>query len=198
MLHLLPLPSTITSSSTEELLAQAPLQPLPERWNNSPIQSTPCAAQLAISPTHIGFIGEIQLPPQQNSRQNSFIEGLWKATVLELFIGNSATGEYFEFHLAPWGNWWAGAFSCYRSPRDFAVGELNPFFAQQQTAEGWKACGIFSRVALDFLAPADSPLAANLCGIINEDQTPRFFSLNEPTTETPDFHRTELLQPLPA
>jgi len=51
-------------------------------------------------------------------RENCFVEGLWEADVVELFLLNPNSGFYVEFNLGPHGAWW---FCPFDSPRKRAA-----------------------------------------------------------------------------
>ncbi len=44
------------------------------------------------------------------------IDGLWRHTCCEVFVGHAGGPDYLEFNLSPSGEWAAYAFSAYRTP----------------------------------------------------------------------------------
>ena len=61
---------------------------------------------------------EVEVKPYLNSEiskgSGKFQSGLWKKDVIELFIKEVGNPQYYEFHIAPNGMWWAAKFSSYR------------------------------------------------------------------------------------
>ena len=65
--------------------------------------------------TVAGDVGGIVWPaPASNVR----VDGLWRHTCFEVFVGHAGMGSYFEFNLAPSGAWAAYAFAGYRAPAE--------------------------------------------------------------------------------
>jgi len=71
-------------------------------------------------------------------RENCFVEGLWEADVVELFLLNPKTGFYVEFNLGPRGAWW---FCSFNAPRKRATADpvqISGVKAQSAPSEtGW-------------------------------------------------------------
>ncbi len=54
---------------------------------------------------------QVRIPPQ---RGGSPVDGLWRHTCFEAFIGLPETGPYYEFNFSPAGDWAAYRFGAYR------------------------------------------------------------------------------------
>ena len=62
-----------------------------------------------------------------SSDPNKFKSGLWKEDVIELFLKEIGSESYYEFHIAPSGEWWAAQFSEYRElQRELSELQLSP------------------------------------------------------------------------
>jgi hypothetical protein len=59
-----------------------------------------------------GRTAQLRVPPPAAPGR---ADGLWRHTCFEVFVGGSAGARYWEFNLAPSGEWAAYAFSDYRA-----------------------------------------------------------------------------------
>ena len=98
----------------EAVLVRHPLAP----WPGPALAITAaCRAQsdrsFACTFTVEGDLGAIVWPPAAVAAR---VDGLWRHTCLEVFVGPAGRPSYVEFNLAPSGQWAAYAFAGYRAP----------------------------------------------------------------------------------
>ncbi|KAB2888378.1 MAG: DOMON-like domain-containing protein [Desulfobulbaceae bacterium] len=75
-----------------------------------------------------GDIGELVFSPPEGPGHRR--HGLWQRSCFEAFLGVSGAGRYWEFNLAPCGDWNVYAFSGYREGmvEETAIGSLPTAF----------------------------------------------------------------------
>lgn len=125
-----------------------------------------------------------------NTAKGQFVEGLWKYTVVELFLGEKNSDEYLEFNLSPDGAWWACAFRSYRerSGRDLASLEVETF-SRALDNNFWEC-------ALSFPLPRSELdlVTCNVTAIIGHEEQ-IFLAAKAKSEQEPDFHLKEIRQP---
>jgi hypothetical protein len=132
----------------------------------------------------------------EGDSEGRFVEGLWEADVVELFLLNPETGFYAEFNLGPRGGWWCCSF---RSPRARVDESPNPL-------PGVKAMANASEFAWDSSlsvplhslpeALAFDPVKTrgNITFCLGAPQ--QYISLADLGGGEPDFHRPEKWIPI--
>jgi hypothetical protein len=130
-----------------------------------------------------GDTSALRLPEQRAAAR---VDGLWRHTCFEAFIGRDASPAYLEFNFSPSGEWAAYAFDGYR--------------AGMRPHESAEAPGIVTRTGadtLDLIVTADfrgmwpSPGGALRLGLtaVIEDRAGglSYWALKHPS-DKPDFH----------
>jgi hypothetical protein len=69
-------------------------------------------SELVFSYRLVGDLGALRLPAK---REPARVDGLWRHTCFEVFIGQGTSGEYLEYNFSPSGEWAAYLFSVYRA-----------------------------------------------------------------------------------
>ncbi len=70
-----------------------------------------------------GDLASIVLPPAGAPDR---LDGLWRHTCCEVFLGHAGGPDYLEYNLSPSGAWAAYAFSAYRVPAAVPTVEVPP------------------------------------------------------------------------
>ena len=111
-----------------------------------------------------------------------YVEGLWNADVVELFVFDSETPCYQEFHIGPEASWWAMGFRDYRSrdPRFTKPKGIETF--EEKTAEATK---LAMRLPLRLFSGRKAPSLLNVTAILGG----QYFTWAEHEPGEPDFHR---------
>ena len=131
---------------------------------------------------------DVQVPESPLASSGKFHEGLWEATVAELFLGLS-DGTYFEFNLAPNAAWWACALS---SPRERSPSQ--PDMDSISTTADGSTSGLF--IPWNFFPHGTQLHSWNMTFIAGvKSQT--FYSAAELPGEEPDFHQPRFFHPWP-
>ena len=151
------------------------------------LQSSDGAPQLLLHYTVQGRLDALRLP---GARAPRFVDGLWRHTCLEAFVGTPMGSAYHEFNFAPSGEWAAYGFSAERQ-RDVA---LDARLAQAALAPNSSHDGalLTLKVALPLAAlparPPHAPWHLGLTAVIETtDGTLSYWALQHPAA-TPDFH----------
>ena len=129
--------------------------------------------------------------------RGAFVEGLWEAEVVELFLGTLGSTIYQEINLSPQGAWWSCLFS---SKRSRSVETPTPiprveFYADTKKNLLLAALSLpRAQLSVDFNR-ADQ-LRVNVCGVSTADGTKRYFTFATFNSREPDFHRPEEFCPI--
>ena len=140
---------------------------------------------LGQSERELFFGGAMEAPPRCDRALGcgQFVEGLWQADVIELFVREPSSAGYHEINLAPTGAWWHCRFEEYRLRTGPVPGEVRALSCIDE--EGWSAAVALPRAALPGVDLA--AVRWNVCAIAGD---PRRFYTHEPAGPgSPDFHR---------
>jgi hypothetical protein len=140
--------------------------------------------KLAIQYEVIGDLAKIIIPHSNNlpTRQNK----LWQETCFEFFLGIKNSPCYWEFNLAPNGNWNIYHFDDYRQGmvEETAI-KILPFSFQE------KADALLLTLELDLgvLVPPNDLLEVAVTSVIKfQDETLSYWAINH-CGEVADFHQ---------
>lgn len=131
------------------------------------------------------------------ARPGRFTPELWKHDVAELFLGDPASGRYFEFNLAPNGAWWSCEFTAPRvraEEVEIAFPEVATF-AELAPNGGWVAAMAIPRDLLEARLDFGKDTRMNVTFILGSPQQ-RFLSAANPGEGEPDFHRPDKFTPV--
>ena len=114
------------------------------------------------------------------------LDGLWRHTCCEVFLGHAGGSDYLEYNLSPSGAWAAYAFSAYRVPAP-APAVAAPPIRLEQTAEGIRLYAHLERHAL-FLLGDPAVLEVGLTAVVEHvDGGISYYALHHPLARA-DFH----------
>jgi len=138
-----------------------------------------------------GELGRIAVPDPRPPR----VAGeLWRHTCCELFVRPRGTAQYYEFNLAPSGEWAVLAFERYRCPApDSALAgahALDPAIVVRRDADRLE---LEALLRLDRLPPplAAAPLGIALSAVIESRAgSHSYWALRHPAGR-PDFHHAD-------
>lgn len=168
----------------EAVLVRHPLAP----WPGPALAVTAaCRAQsdcrFACTFAVAGELGAIVWPPNVAGAR---VDGLWRHTCFEVFIGPAGRPGYVEFNLAPSGQWAAYAFAGYRAPTP-------PPALRPPSISTTRAARLLSLNAVVDPHPwldqhSAASLEVGLCAVIeHENGTLGYYALCHPAGR-PDFH----------
>ncbi len=160
-------------------------------WHGEAL-SSPLWWVVALDPKHLWFAGSlpgggVRIP---HAKHGEFVEGLWEADVLELFIKQPG-GRYFEFNVSPQGAWWAMELSAYRERVSYLRLPKVDLIETEVLSDRWTALVCLERGSLPLDISAGSTL--HVSGVFN-DKKPRYLSSNPVANVAPDFHHLDAFQ----
>jgi hypothetical protein len=131
-----------------------------------------------------------QLHPQ--ARPGMFLSELWKYDVAELFIADSVSGRYAEFHLAANGAWWSGEFV---GIRERAGDEDVPFpevetYAEISLEGGWMAAMAIPIDLLQARIGYGTASKMNVCFVADSPEA-KHYSVVTLAGDRPNFHQPQ-------
>lgn len=162
---------------------------------------TPCAAVAAVKAaisweaerrlkivyTLSGAVDRLRIPPRGAVRR---LDGLWRHTCFELFLGAQNDAEYYEFNFSPSGEWAAYAFHDYRLGGFDAGDGLEP---EITVAQGVEPLLLSAALRVDQL-PGISPkikLSIGICAVVESlDGSFSYWALRHAPGK-PDFHHAD-------
>ena len=130
---------------------------------------------------------ELTIPPPGEPRR---VEGLWRHTCFEAFLGMKSRPEYYEFNFAPSGEWAAYAFRNYREGGPLDEEDVAPRISLRDVVGGME---LMSTIRLEHLPwiKAGTILSLGLSAVIEErDGSRSYWALKNPTAK-PDFHHPD-------
>jgi hypothetical protein len=182
---------------SHEEVSALPRQDLRFDWYGAAV-NPPMRYSLAFDPESIWLWGERGAPPQcdMSLALGTFVEGLWKAEVIELFLSEdrASSTRYREFNLSPVGAWWSACFSSYRTVTseisDDALKEKTICWSSSKDApHAWNACLKVPVGALGIYINGETPPRLNVTAIVPVPGAaePHYLSAHAFQGE-PDFH----------
>lgn len=143
---------------------------------------------LALAYALKGDLERLRLPAP---RPRCIADNLWRHTCFEMFIARKDAPGYYEFNLAPSGEWAVYSFERYRSRATLDnPKELDPQIGVRRMA---KKLEIDALLHLDRLSPAHARggLSLALSAIIeHQDGSHSYWALHHPPGK-PDFHHPD-------
>ncbi len=134
-----------------------------------------------------GKIAELYLPALANPIR---ADELWRRTCFETFVRPSSGEGYFEFNIAPSGQWATYAFSAYRANMRSPHEAIEPIIESRTTADHYEL-----EVALDLSGlpgdPVDATWRLGVCAVIEEISGRKsYWALTHPPGKA-DFHHAD-------
>ena len=131
-----------------------------------------------------GDLTRILFPPTVASPERKF--ALWEATCLEFFVAVVGRADYWEFNLAPNGNWQVFHLNNYREGlKDEAAINYLPFVVEQDD-QGLK---LDLSIDLTALFPPDTKLEVAINAVIQANSGDYSYWAVQHGGEAADFHR---------
>jgi hypothetical protein len=145
--------------------------------------------QLNIAYMVAGAIDTIQLPALNPHPTRQW--ELWETTCLECFIGLPAAANYWEFNLAPNGNWNAFALTAYREGIAEAAAVESIVIATDRPADRFT---LSTTMPLNAIIPTHAPLEMSVTAVIQTlDQSLSYWAIAH-CGDAADFHRRDSFQ----
>ncbi len=131
-----------------------------------------------------GDLTQVLFPAAVNSPERKF--ALWEATCLEFFVAIVGHTDYWEFNLAPNGNWQVFHLNDYREGlKDEAAINYLPFVVKQDTQE----LQLDLSIDLTCLFPPDTKLEMAITAVIQAATSEYSYWAVKHGGEEADFHR---------
>jgi hypothetical protein len=165
-------------------------------------QDTPCTAVKTIKAalgykhgrvltiTYVldGIIDRLRIPPYRSAHR---VDGLWRHTCFETFIGAKNDAEYYEFNFSPSGEWAAYGFRDYRESEAIDADGLEPKIDVQCNAEILELTAAIHLDRLPGFGPAVC-LSLGLSAVIEDlGGSLSYWALKHPPGK-PDFHHPDV------
>jgi hypothetical protein len=134
----------------------------------------------------VGNLDALSLPERRDPAR---VDGLWRHTCFEAFIGRAGSPEYLEFNFSPSGQWAAYQFSGYRAgmrPHDSGVAPALVVHTAAETLE------LSATVEIPWLTslPGGAPRLGVTAVIEERSGGLSYWALKHPA-EKPDFHHPD-------
>lgn len=145
-------------------------------------KDTTLRLQVVVQSSHSLHWSDLHDSPQRRHE-------LWKSTCLEVFVAVEQRAEYWEYNLAPNGDYQIYAFSDYRQ------GLREEDLQNKITIHSSKHTGQYQlNVDLPLFTPG-LPLRIGIAAIIHyENEDKQHFALAHTNPQRPDFHQRESFQ----
>jgi hypothetical protein len=133
-----------------------------------------------------GNLSKVSIPVAAETPRRK--DRLWEETCLELFLGATDSGEYWELNLSPSGHWNVYRFTRYREGmrEETAIPSL-PFHVRRDSG----ALLLTAEFGIGKIVPAGKDLAAAVAAVIRTaDGGKNHWALAHPSSR-PDFHRRD-------
>jgi hypothetical protein len=130
---------------------------------------------------------QVRIPPQRGS---SPVDGLWRHTCFEAFIGLPETGPYYEFNFSPAGDWAAYRFGAYRESAAGAPVAPPPHLQVYRNAERLELSATVHIGALPEIAEA-ALLRVALTAVVEDAAGELSYWSLRHAAGKPDFHHAD-------
>lgn len=170
-----------------------PMLGLEKDWQGDALQP-PAGFCLAEDGKRLWFVAHHRHPAELHpqARPGVFQAELWRHDVAELFLGDPASGRYFEFNLAPNGAWWSCEFTAPRvraEEVDIVMPEVATF-SDMAPDGAWVAAMAIPLDLLKARIDFGETTRANVTFIL-ESPAQRFITAADLGGGNPDFHRPD-------
>jgi hypothetical protein len=134
-----------------------------------------------------GNLTHLRIPPPRPPRR---ADRLWEHTCFEVFVAAQGKLAYYEFNLAPSGEWAAYAFRRYREGAPLVDKALAPMIAARSTKSKLDLDAVVHLNRLPTLE-AGTPLRLGLAAVIEENDGMLSYWALRHTPGKPDFHHPD-------
>jgi hypothetical protein len=134
-----------------------------------------------------GTIANLRMPPATKPARSN---DLWRHTCFEAFVLTPSMAAYYEFNLAPSGQWAAYRFSGYRTEMSVANEVSGPRVDVQSSADRYEIHASLELARLSDL-PSDGVWRLGLAAVIEDNSgSLSYWALAHPPGP-PDFHHSD-------
>ena len=142
--------------------------------------------RLSLECAILGNLSEIAVPPPAEAPERR--DRLWEETCLEIFLAESGSESYREFHLSPAGHWNVYRFASYRKGmREEPAFASLPFLVRREP----EALRFSLDLELGKILPAGTAIESAVCAVIRTlSGKTTHWALAHPGPR-PDFHRRD-------
>lgn len=173
-----------------------PATPVDRDWHDAPV-APPATFALACDDERLWLLAGRGAPPTllPDAEPGTFVAGLWRCDVAELFLGRAGDDRYLELNVAPNGAWWSCEFAASRVRRcahDVPLPGVVTYAAPG--AGGWRAALGVPLAALGERG-VDDRTTANVTFVVDAP-APRYLTAAPPVAGAPDFHAPALRRPV--
>jgi hypothetical protein len=145
------------------------------------------SAALAFSYTIIGDIHRLLIPVAAAPKH---VDGLWRHTCFEAFIGMKGSPVYYEFNFSPSSEWAAYRFRAYRDGEPVDDDALAPDISFEHAADRLRLAATIGLDRLSVIQPG-ATLRIGLAAVIEAtDGSLSYWALKHPS-DKPDFHHSD-------
>lgn len=139
--------------------------------------------RLSLSYLLLGPPEEIVVPMQADVPSRRY--GLWEETCFEFFIGTRNSEKYWEFNLAPSGNWNVYLFASYRQGMQEEPAFTSLPFSARACPDGLR---LSLKIDLGKIFPADQTIRVAVSAVIKDSRGGTTYWALEHPGPKPDFH----------
>jgi hypothetical protein len=144
-------------------------------------------AALVFSYTLIGDIQRLLIPVAAAPKH---VDGLWRHTCFETFIGMKDSPVYYEFNFSPSSEWAAYRFRAYREGAPLGDAAFSPNISVEQAAERLRLTATVRLDHLTLIQPGVTLRIALSAVIEATDGSLSYWALKHPA-DKPDFHHPD-------
>jgi len=145
------------------------------------------SAALAFSYTLIGDIHRLLIPIAAAPKH---VDGLWRHTCFETFIGMKGSPVYYEFNFSPSSEWAAYRFRAYRDGEPLDDAAFSPNISVEQAADRLTLMAMVRSDHLTVIQPG-ATLRIGLTAVIEATEgSLSYWALKHPA-DKPDFHHAD-------
>jgi hypothetical protein len=144
-------------------------------------------SDLVLSYRLLGDIDQLRIPLAALPRR---VDGLWKHTCFEAFIGVQDSPAYVEYNFSPSGEWAAYRFRSYRDGGPFEDKSLTPDISVEHSTDQLTLTAMIRLDRLALIRPGPT-FRVGLSAVIEAaDGALSYWALKHPG-EKPDFHHAD-------
>ena len=145
------------------------------------------SGELTFSYTLIADVHRLLIPAAVAPRH---VDGLWRHTCFETFIGVKSRPSYYEFNFSPSSEWAAYRFRAYRDGEPIDDPRFAPNISVEQTADRLRLAATVRLDRLPLIQPGTT-LRLGLSAVIEAaDGRLSYWALKHPAAK-PDFHHPD-------
>ena len=145
------------------------------------------SAALAFSYILIADIHQLRIPVAGAPKH---VDGLWRHTCFETFLGMKGSTAYYEFNFSPSSEWAVYRFRAYRDGEPLDDAAFSPNISVEQAADRLRLAATIRLDHLPVIQPG-ATLRIGLAAVIEAtDGSLSYWALKHPV-DKPDFHHAD-------